>query len=236
MKNNLFMSTLFSVLLFASSALAVNVFDDLNVSTLIRFSDGSVQDTANLTGPIGPQGIEGPVGPPGPEGPQGIQGPQGVEGPIGPSGGPVGPPGPPGPAGSGVLNRYAWIPLPVDNVNMWHDSDIWTSLVSADEVNVSLDGSVLKFDLNLNVGTYGPNWCTIGLFIDDMAVPVCEMSWSGVSGTTMFNNEVMSCISVPLMAGTHVFAYGHKSQYCHYFNAPSPTSLSNFIYIQELRQ
>jgi hypothetical protein len=199
------MSTLFSVIFFASSALAVNVYDGLNVSGLIRFSDGTTQNTANLTGPIGPQGIEGPVGPAGPA----------------------------GPSGSAAM-RYAWIAIPSDGVNMWHSSDIWDSLVVPHELIVLNEGALVKFDLNFNVGTYGPNWCTVGLYIDDMNTPACEMSWSGVSGTTMFNNQVMSCISGPLTAGTHIFSYGHKSQYCHYFNAPNLNTVSNFIYLLEM--
>jgi hypothetical protein len=197
------------MVLLARSASAVNIYDDLNVSTQIRFSDGSLQSTAAPAGPIGPQGIQGEIGPSGPAGPTGS---------------------------GGVLARFSVVPVIVDNVNQWNYSDTWEPLLIASDYNLVSDVSSLRFDLFFNVGTYGPNWCTVGVFLDDMSTPICEMSWSGVTGTVMFNNEVMTCFSGPLSAGNHVYAFGHKSQYCHYFNAPNPRSQSNFLSIQELIQ
>jgi Collagen triple helix repeat (20 copies) len=60
----------------------------------IIFSDGSLQTTAELTGPPGPAGSLGPQGPPGATGATGQGGPAGPMGPVGPIG-LQGPPGPP---------------------------------------------------------------------------------------------------------------------------------------------
>jgi Collagen triple helix repeat (20 copies) len=62
---------------------------DIQLDGRIVFSDGSIQNTAQLQGPPGPQGPHGPLGP---RGPQGLTGPSGPRGPQGPSG-PQGPPG-----------------------------------------------------------------------------------------------------------------------------------------------
>ena len=76
----------------------------------VQFPDGTIQSTAQVTGPTGPIGDVGPIGPEGPAGPQGPLGPQGPTGPQGLPGetgsqglsgeqGPQGPQGPSGPQG-----------------------------------------------------------------------------------------------------------------------------------------
>lgn len=80
----------------------------------LRFPDGTIQYTANLTGLAGPQGpagsagangASGAMGPAGPQGLAGVNGADGVAGPVGPIGpqgieGPVGPTGPAGLSGT----------------------------------------------------------------------------------------------------------------------------------------
>ena len=81
----------------------------------LRFPDGTIQYTANLTGPAGPQGPAGPAGAngldgtTGPQGPAGANGLDGATGPQGPAGangldGATGPQGPAGPTGANGLD------------------------------------------------------------------------------------------------------------------------------------
>jgi hypothetical protein len=87
----------------------------------LRFPDGTIQYTANLSGPAGPPGPQGPAGangldgapgPAGPQGPAGANGLDGAPGPAGPQGpagangldGAPGPAGPQGPAGANGLD------------------------------------------------------------------------------------------------------------------------------------
>ncbi|HEX4630315.1 MAG TPA: collagen-like protein [Chthoniobacterales bacterium] len=87
----------------------------------VTFPDGTVQTTAQLTGPVGPPGPQGVAGPAGPQGPQGapgangMTGSQGPQGPTGPTGsqGPQGPTGPQGPSGvSGYELLHASLNVP----------------------------------------------------------------------------------------------------------------------------
>lgn len=61
----------------------------------VRFSDGTLQTTAQVFGPVGPTGATGPQGPAGNQGATGVQGNAGPQGPTGSQGaqGPQGPSG-----------------------------------------------------------------------------------------------------------------------------------------------
>jgi VCBS repeat protein/collagen triple helix repeat protein len=94
----------------STPAYRLDVAGTVRTTSGYQFPDGSVQTTAQLTGPPGPPGPTGPDGPQGPAGSPGAQGPQGppgstgAQGPQGPPGatgaqGPAGPPGPTGPSG-----------------------------------------------------------------------------------------------------------------------------------------
>ncbi len=215
------MKTLISLLLvfcFASTSMAVDVelIGETKVEAL-RFNDLSVQTTAMTAGV---QGI------------QGIQGVQGDTGATGADGSP-GLPGPTAPERILYINRLSI----ADFVPVWlNQGNSWLPFVPAFSVIFSKisDTSLLRLGWSDNVGIYGASWCNIGLFLDSEAVTNCTGSWSGVTGTTIFNQQNISCVLAAIPAGTHSIQVKHRSQYCVFGNYAFDSSGSNrFISVEE---
>jgi len=145
-------------------------------------------------------------------GPQGIQGLQGDTGPA----------GPPGSSVSGAPSLFTTRRMNVaDFVPTWlKTGSTWSTYIvpfTVDFVKTS-PSSKLRFSWTDNVGIYGPSWCSVGLFVDTDLTPVCAGSWSGVSASSTFAQQQISCLVDTVADGSHTLEVKHRSQYCVYGN------------------
>lgn len=183
----------------------------------LRFNDGSLQLSATLQGPQGIQGI------------QGIQGEKGDKGDKGDPGTPA----PVAPERVLYINRLSIS----DFQPIWfHQGAIWQAFNPAFALtfNKLSDTSILRVEWSDNVGIYSNSWCNIGLFVDDEQSTNCSGSWSGVSGTSIFNQQFINCVISGITAGTHVIAVKHRSQYCVFGNyAFDNSGLNRYLSVEE---
>jgi len=117
----------------------------------------------------------------------------------------------------------------------WYTDYTWSDLASV-SFATSSPFSRIKIDSSINVGIYDLNWCSLGIFVDNSYSPSCVYSWTGNINVTSYNTYNFSCLIQPLPFGVHTYTLKHRSQYCHYFNAPEPDDISNFIYFWEIPQ
>jgi len=106
-----------------------------------------------------------------------------------------------------------------DFTNTWfRDPSQW---IESYGLNFTVESNTLvELMITENVGIYGNNWCSLGLFLNDATEPFAVGSWSGTSGTTTFNNVNLFGVVYILPAGQNTIFLKHMSQYCHYGNAP----------------
>lgn len=198
-------------------------------------SNGDLRLVGNVT--LNGQVITASVGVPGPAGPPGdsIVGPQGPSGPIGPEG-PAGPAGPPGPV---APDRYLYLKRlsTTDFQAIWfRQGNQWTAFEPGFTLDFTKnsDTSLLRVQWSDNVGIYGPSWCNIGIFIDDQLTTTCTGSWSGVVGTTIFNQQTVNCLIPNVLSGNHTLSVKHRSQYCVYGNyAFDNEGLNRYLTVEE---
>lgn len=96
------------------------------------------------------------------------------------------------------------------------------------------DTTRLRLDWSDNIGIYNPNWCNVGLFLDDALTPVCAGAWSGVPDTTIFNQQFLNCVVESVPPGQHTITVKHRSQYCMYGNyAFDDSGLNRFVSVEE---
>jgi hypothetical protein len=195
---------------------------------------GPVYLDGTLLNPAGMTGIQGPAGPPGPPGAS-ITGPQGPQGPIGPDG----PPGPAGPPGPVAPERYLYLKRlnTTDFQPVWlRQGAVWTYFEPTIGINFSKlsNSSLIRVQWSDNVGIYNNSWCNIGLFVDDALTTTCTGSWSGVVGTTIFNQQTITCLIPNITAGDHAITLKHRSQYCVYGNyAFDNEGLNRYLTVEE---
>jgi len=117
--------------------------------------------------------------------------------------------------------------------NIWLTNTDWQPLRNLVFNSLKSD-SVVRLSYYDNIGIYSSNWCSLAVFIDDSATPACSGSWSGPSETSVFNNQLLSCLFV-LPAGNHTYTIKHRGSYCFYGNAPdSLSSVNTYLLIEEL--
>lgn len=211
-----------------------------------------IQGPQGMTGPMGPNGLNSTV--PGPQGPQGLDGPrgfQGFPGATGPQGlqgltgatGPAGPQGIQGPAGSGSGSSSPSLfttrkMLTTDFAPVWlKTGSTWTDFVTPFDLSFvkTSDTSKIRVSWADNVGIFGPAWCSVGLFVDTDLLPICAGSWSGVSASSVFNQQQISCIVDTVALGNHLLTVKHRSQYCVYGNyAFDDVGYNRLITVEEL--
>lgn len=166
----------------------------------VKFADGTIQTTATLQGP---QGIQGPQGERGYTGVDGQMGPQGLEGTC-----PNIAPAP-----------LHYVTFPNNKEPVWFmDSAHWVQLQEPQTFDITYPQN-LTLTFSENVGVYGPSWCQLGVFLNDDVTPVCVGSYSGVSGSIIFNNQTLKCVISPVLTSSLVVTLKHRSQYCHYGNS-----------------
>lgn len=183
-----------------------------SVSTLPAGSNATVTNSGTSTAailnfgiPAGATGATGATGQAGQSitGPQGPQGEQGIQGDKG---------------ASFVLHSTTLSNDPNYSGAWVKNITTWTPLNIPYSFDVTSDNSYIRVTWTDNVGIYGPNWCNIGLFIDGntSVSPACTGAFSGVTNTTIFNQQTLVCILPPLSVGTHTIGVYHRSQYCYY--------------------
>ncbi len=202
--------------------------DYLTVGNVVISSNLSLANTSRIVFPDGTFLSTASIGV-GPVGPPGVQGPQGVPG----DSGPVGPPGPTAP------DRYVFVnKLPISDFQpVWlKQGNNWQAFTPSFKLPFTkVEGnSILRVTWADNVGIYNNSWCNIGLFIDSDVATSCTGSWSGVVGTTIFNQQSINCIITGVPSGDHELIVKHRSQYCVYGNYAFDSEGSNrFISIEE---
>lgn len=123
--------------------------------------------------------------------------------------------------------------------------DEWVTMPEFDTPFVANnDGSYYRITYNDNIGIYSSVWCTVGIFIDDLADPICYGSWTGTPYNTTFNQQTLTCDAFAteaeqgftlIPAGQHVLHVKHKSTQCVYGNyVRDRWSTYRSIQIQEL--
>lgn len=208
-------------------------------------ADLTIDDAFRITGPLIVDGVPYQSGTPGPPGADGhtpvltwVGDQIAIDGVA--SGprltGPQGPPGESGPTGpSRILYVTRWgiadfQPVWFTQGKRW---DSFSPTFSLDFTKES-DTSILRLEWSDNVGIYNNSWCNIGLFIDNSEIPSCAGSWSGVVGTTIFNQHTISCVVGSVLSGSHTIEVRHRSQYCVYGNyAFDSGGLSRFVSVEE---
>lgn len=113
----------------------------------------------------------------------------------------------------------AWGNWPNDQTNAWYTDDSeWLPL--ADFTFTTFENSYVDLRYSDNVGIYGFNWCTLGIFLDDSLVPLVIGAYSGNADSTVFNSVTLHAETQIEVPGLHVLHVRHRSQYCHYGNSP----------------
>jgi hypothetical protein len=239
MKTAVYIIAVYALILFAGNALAadLSVGSNVTITGPLDFN-GKIYSTPSDFGGSGPPGIAAtisvgnvatvPFGSPAivtnagtanaailnfqiPAGPKGDS----ITGAVGP----VGLTGEAGPRGASFVLHSTTLTNSPNYTGAWTvNKTTWTPLNVPYEINVTADNSYIRVTWTDNVGIYGPNWCNVGIFIDDniSVPPVCSGAWSGVSGTTIFNQQTLVCILPQLTPGFHTVGVYHRSQYCYY--------------------
>ena len=111
-----------------------------------------------------------------------------------------------------------WGSWPNDQANTWYTDDSeWLPL--ADFTFSIENSSYVDLRYSDNVGIYGFKWCTLGIFLDNLPVPLVIGAYSGNADSTVFNSITLYAETQIDNLGLHTLHVRHRSQYCHYGNS-----------------
>lgn len=150
-----------------------------------------------------------------------------------------GPAGPAGPAcvnvssgGAGVSSTILTV-FPFDDSPVWfRDAENWLPLKEI-TFNTSVADSSVSVSYTDNVGITGSNWCSLGLFVDDVVDNGFVSSFTGSPNAIIFNSATITGLFNNLSLGSHTVKIKHKSQFCHYGNSADSTLVSRNLLITE---
>jgi hypothetical protein len=129
-----------------------------------------------------------------------------------------------------------WLePVLVNGVRQWVDfPDLYTPIYKLQA------SSRLHVHWSDNVGIYSNNWCNVQIvvFRSGSSTPqaTCNGSWSGVTNTTIFNQQHLDCLLDVTSSGNFDVRVRHRSGYCMYGNhAYDDDGITRSFSIQEVQ-
>lgn len=116
---------------------------------------------------------------------------------------------------------------------VWHtQGSVWVDIPEfTTTIMKELDSTLLHLSYTDNIGINGLYWCNVGIFIDNIPVPVCYGSYFGQPYSMSFNQHVLTCdvdhvayfvnndpYLIMISSGEHTIKIKHRSQNCVYGN------------------
>lgn len=127
------------------------------------------------------------------------------------------------------VSNYVFTP---ETDDIWNQNTSWQafSYPYMPYINPFSNGSAY-ITYSDNLGIYADNvngtFCTLGLFKNQDATPVCSQSYTGIYGYITFNHQIFTCNIESLPVGEYTFVIKHISDNCKYGFSPVPAVASS---------